>query len=354
LAHTLEQEPDAYGPWTLLGIVRSLRNEPEKAAKAFGRALDAAAEDELRRMRILAEAARDETVFRMLLEARPEESADLVRKLHWERGKAHAAAERWKQAAEDLSVGLAPDHPRAEDFAFRADVFEKSGQWDAAIGDWKRAQERKPGDGNFETRLVDALLQAGNRAEAAETAMRRFESSPQDSMNWLRLATVLVLSGDEEGYAAFREKLAGMTVGDEHCERALKSCLLLPLPPGFIDRLPVSTLREILGEDYQGPFASFYYGCLALAELRSGAFAKAESHTVKALEKGRKIEPECLNLAVRSMAQARQGKLKEARRSLEEATRILGSVKNPRTHDHLIPEILRREAETLLKDLEIE
>ncbi len=52
------------------------------------------------------------------------------------------------------------------------------------------------------------------------------------------------------------------------------------------------------------------------------------------------------------MAQARQGKLEEARQSLEEVTRILGSVSNPRHVDHLIAEILRREAEALLKELD--
>jgi WD40 repeat protein/serine/threonine protein kinase/tetratricopeptide (TPR) repeat protein len=379
-AHTLEQQPDAYDPWTLLGIVRSIRDEPEEAAEAFGRALDDAADAEPRRVRILAEAARDEAVFRILLQARPEDSAVLAKQaqslvaagehdkaasllssalalepdsrlLHWERGRAHAAARRWKQAAEDLSKGLAPDHPRAEDFAFRAGVFEKSGQWTEAVADWKRALKRKPGDDSLETSLVNALLGAGNWAEAAETAQRRFESAPHDSINWLRLATALVLSEDDSGYAAFREKMTEI-VGDRPslyvCDRASKSCLLLPPPPGLLDRLPVARMRELVGEDHDGPSSSFYYGCLALAELRAGALPEAEAHTVKALEKQRNSEPDCLNLAVRSMAQARQGKLEEARRSLEEATRILGSASNPRIHDHLIADILRREAEALL------
>ncbi len=173
-------------------------------------------------------------------------------------------------------------------------------------------------------------------------------------MNWLRLAPAIVLSGDEEGYAAFREKLVG-NLGDdpslEVCERTIKSCLLLPPPPGFVDRLPVARVRELLEQGDQGPSTEFYYAGLALAELRTGSLADAEAHTVTGLEKQRGGAPDSMNLAVQSMAQARQGKLKEARRSLDEATRILNSA-YIRPHDYLIGDILNREAETLLKELE--
>ena len=170
---------------------------------------------------------------------------------------------------------------------------------------------------------------------------------------WLRLAPALILFGNEEGYAAFRGKLAGI-VGDDSslgiCDRFIKTCLLLTPPPGFIGRLPAAPLREELGQDDQRGGANWYDGSLALAELQSRALPEAEAHTVKTLGKGRTSYSDGLNLAVRSMmAQARQDELEEARRSLGELTRILGSVSNPRPLDHLIADILRREAEGLLK-----
>ncbi len=124
LAYTLKSDPDAYDPWTLLGIVRSIRNEPDASVKAFIHALDEAAEDEPRRMQILAEAARDEAVFQRILEKLGEDPAVLIAYANslvkagktdsaiallsgslalqpdnlawrWERGKALAASGRW-------------------------------------------------------------------------------------------------------------------------------------------------------------------------------------------------------------------------------------------------------------------
>lgn len=110
----------------------------------------------------------------------------------------------------------------------------------------------------------------------------------------------------------------------------------------------------MLRESHQAGSGPWLYGALALSELRSGAFADAEAHTVKALEKVRGHGADGLNLAVRSMAQARQGKLQEARQSLAEVTRTLEKVPNPRHYDNLIADILRREAEALLKEIERE
>ena len=62
------------------------------------------------------------------------------------------------------------------------------------------------------------------------------------------------------------------------------------------------------------------------------------------LEKGRSPNADAFTLSIRSIAQARQ--------SLEEAAEILGKVNNPLHSDILIADILRREAETLLKELE--
>jgi len=376
--------------WTLLGMIRILHEERKEAAEAFGRALDLVGnEDE--RARVLDEMETDEAVFQMLLEIRPDVSGvvmqqaqDLIQArqfgdksaiallsnamtfepenlpIRLARGKAYAAAELWREAGLDLAEAFGTDHPVADDFALRADVFEKTRQWDRAISDWKQAVKRKRGNQRFNQRLLTALLEIEDWTEAVEVGWRCMDINPGASRTWLPLGPALILAGDEEGYAAFRKKVPQhIDKGKyEDLDIGLKVCLLRAVPEELMETLPVRELTEVLQDQETSQLMRVWStAALSLGELRSGNLKEANALAARAIEKDAAWAESsplavALALAVRANAEARQGNGEAAHFSLEQSSRILDRHVDYPAYDWLIADILRREAEALIEEME--
>jgi WD40 repeat protein/tetratricopeptide (TPR) repeat protein/tRNA A-37 threonylcarbamoyl transferase component Bud32 len=377
LQDVLHNGSETHDPWTLLGLIRAFREEPMAAAKAFRHTLDTM-DDSAAGARLLADLVRDEAVLDALLSSRPDDPAALTAQaeshakrgeldeaiallstalagglesppLLLARGKLHAAAFHWEQAAADLAKGIPPDHGAAADIAMRAEVFEKTGHWDSAAADWKRALQRDPATLTYERRRNAALLETGSWEKIIDLGRRRFELDPDDTRNWLQLAMALVLSGDSEGYDAFRSKAAGHI--DEtlipSMARGFRACLLTPLPENWIPSLSVSELTTALEQGDQAEVSKGWgHLSLALAHLRLRNSAAANVHAALATE-SENDETRTIAFAVHSMAQAREGALDAARYSLEKQAALLNDP-GLLVHNRLIAEILRREAEQVL------
>lgn len=372
--------------WTLLGMIRILHEERKEAAEAFGRALDGAA-NESERGRVFGEAAKDEAVLQMLMKARPQNAARLAQHaqtlteidlteeaiallsiaiasdpenlpLRLARGKANSAGGRWEEAIQDLTTAFGTDHKVVSDLVLRATAYEHTGQWAMAAGDWIRSSELEPENKGHREATQRTLLRSEDWTKSAAIGWSQYRADPDDTRNWLFLATVLLLATNEGGYETFRNEIIGSIEkgGDFiRLERGLKACSLRPAPAELIERLPVAALAEAVNDpDLNDAYRTFGHVSVALGSLRLGDLEQAKSYAVKVIESESDrptfSNAEEIAVAISAIVETKQGKLESAKSRLKA---LDGPPQRQLlNHDKLIGEILQREAEGLLKEME--
>ena len=228
------------------------------------------------------------------------------------------------------------------------------------------------------TRLEERGNELARRAQwgpAAAEFAKAIQLDPSRHYNWLRLAVLLLQTGDEAEYRRVgRDMLAqfGQTDDAWAAERTAKVCLLAPhgvddlsLPVQLVDR--ALAIRNAQGSLKQNEKLQLKWSELAkgMAEYRRGQWVRA----VERLEGCRELDvpgdgiwkefalyqQTMVSLFV-AMAQHRQGEDAKAQRSLDEARRIMAE-QLPTTDrgdlgtlwdSWVICQIARREAEDLL------
>jgi len=212
--------------------------------------------------------------------------------------------------------------------------------------------------------LAPVFAAAGQWQAGAEAQRSAITLRPDDTFAWLRAAPYLVLSGDEAGYREFCRDMTRQFRGNDDAvvaDRVCKACLLRP---GMVDlaEVPVERLRQVAADSPPGGNGAFFRACCALVSYRAGNFQQAITWAEQVDEQN--AQARVLALVVRSMAEQQLGQAEQARQTLAQASALiptelatLGSdahrgplpvAVETISHDWLIPEILRREANVLI------
>jgi WD40 repeat protein/tetratricopeptide (TPR) repeat protein len=288
----------------------------------------------------------DHDALNALLKAHPAAAAAI--------GDLYAADQNWEQAIGAYSKLIVPVMKDASLLTRRATAYIATEQWEQAKADWKRAVELQP---DLLQRAFDDLKAANRWADAAEFGEQLVELKIDDSLEWLRIAPVLVLAGDQAAYTEYCRRMAAQFAESklpEDADRVIKASLLRA---GSIDvaKLPVSPFGQSLDDgtipEWLAPWA---WGTRALVAHRSSDAPSAAKFVAKSEESKPAEFAHAMNLAVLAMADHRLSRPAEARTALDELSQLVArrqaSDKSNRDHDLLIAEIMLREADALITD----
>jgi tetratricopeptide (TPR) repeat protein len=209
------------------------------------------------------------------------------------------------------------------------------------------------------------LIRLGRWREAADDFEQERKLAQPDRLNYFKVSNCRLLAGDVAGHqqlcremvAQFRET-SDANVADSVC----KICLLGPSEIN-LTKLPITLLREATSDPQQKDNRHWFVACCALIAYREGNYEKSVDWTKEMPEF--KTQSGALALVVRALAEQRLGQVDQARETLAQAETVIppelrglgaegyvgplpaspGSV----GHDWLAPEILRREAEKLIR-----
>lgn len=267
-------------------------------------------------------------------------------------GDLYADKQDWDTAITGYSRGISAETATTQLLEKRAAAYIATEQWSLAKADWDRVIQQQP------NRLQQALVsfqQVERWAEAIDYGWKIIEREPDERLHWLRLAPMLVLVGDDEGYREF----CGRTI--EHFEASTegpvvdvvcKSCLL---KPGFVElsSLPVDVMTRIL-EDTTPPeyLLPWYWSGQALVAYRGADPALAIDYATQALGGNPHPAAEALSFAVRALAQCELGQIDQAQSDHDQAAEVIARLRdewaNPGHHDLLIAQIILAEANAKL------
>lgn len=286
---------------------------------------------------------RDETdALAQLLEARPElqtATADLF-----------AADEQWELAIEGYTKLITPKTDDANLFAKRARSYMGAKKWNLAIEDWRRAVEL---DGRA-AQAFYALRSKERWRDAIEFGLVFINQEPDNSMRWLQVAPVVVLTGDKEAYQSFRERVAqqfGNAQSPGKAEQSTKAALLTPDAFAF-ERMPIVRLTAALDEG-QAParMQPWWWSTRAFYSYRTGNFERA----IECCDKVESLNPNShtrmLSTVLKAMAQWQLKQPSKAHETLQKIAALMDQLSSDQIanhHDLQIPAILYREAKELI------
>jgi len=283
----------------------------------------------------------DEPALAQLLEQHPEAAVGLADLL--------AAAKNWEQALVHYNRVITPETMDSDLLSRRVAVYLATEQWDLAKADWLRAVALKP---DLTQTAFDQFRQAERWNEALEFGQKLLESNPNDSLHWLRLAPVVVLTGNNETYRDFCRRYAlQFKNAPDVASRVIKGCLL---KPDFIDleMLPAEALTKCLdektGPDWLRPWA---WGSRAMLAYRRGEAESAVKYAANAETLKPTPHAHLLNLAILALAEHQLGHREQSRLAFEELSRLIATIRAASRnldHDFLIAEILLKEADATI------
>jgi tetratricopeptide (TPR) repeat protein len=229
----------------------------------------------------------------------------------------------------------------------RAAAYLANGQWDLAHADWRKAVEQQP---NLAYSAFDEFKRAERWSEAAEFGLKLIEQKPEDSLWWLKVASVLAMDGDATAYNDFctrESRQFKKTKGGISAERLCKICLLKADSINLAE-LPQDALTNSDG-DATTSGGPWFWGTQALLSYRRGDLKSAVKYVNKSNELNPSDSAYALNQAVLAMTQNQFHHPDEARHALDEASQLIARLKrdpkNKGDHNVLIAEILFHEAE---------
>ena len=265
-------------------------------------------------------------------------------------GELYAADKNWERAIVEYNKVITDETADAALLAKRAEAYFATEQRDLARADWLRATQQQPDLAKTE---FDRFRFAQRWSEAAELGLLLIEQKPDDTILWVQVPPIAVLSEEEATYETLCRRILELfqeSPTPSNADRAIKGCLLKPgaidvadLP---LDKLPMS-IDATTAPAYLPPW---FWATRALLAYRSGDAESAVTHVTLSEQYKPNDHAHALNLAVLAMAQHELKHPDEARIALEEASQLVTRLHaaNKNHHDLLIAEILFREAETLI------
>ena len=225
-------------------------------------------------------------------------------------------------------------------------------QREPAQADWSRAIALDP---NQLQRAFRAYSKAEQLPDQWEIGQQYIDAKPHTATRWREVASILVLAGEAERYAAFCDRAIGQftdTAKAVVSARITTSTLLLPDAIN-LDKLPtqpfVDSLENGTVPESQQPW---FWTIRALLAYRTGDAEAAIKYATRSEEHGPADVLSARTLSVIALAQHQQGNTDEATTALQEATQLLEKIQqNPaggyRT-DLQIAKILHREAKATI------
>jgi tetratricopeptide (TPR) repeat protein len=241
----------------------------------------------------------------------------------------------------------------------RGSLFAQVGLLDRAAPYFARAIALAPHDRSVYRMVAAAHARLARWDLAAEKIAKLVERNPDDHWNWYLSAVIAARSGNPEPYRRFCRTMLDRfhdTNDPEIAERTAKSSLLLP----------VSELKQEAGQMAERAVARATGGVVpwalaakGLAEYRAQRFTDALATIQKSQAAMSGSGPwyfEVPARCVHAMALSRLGRRDEARAALERASELYRSNApqnialdpGPHWNDHLICEVLHREAEAVI------
>jgi tetratricopeptide (TPR) repeat protein len=327
----------------------------EQAALAYDRAIERQPADphlRLERAECRISLHRDDQAELDL--ARAGELAPRDTRLIRERGRIYADWGRWDEAAADFARAIAgvPDGPAQA--ALRTPIFEELLRWDPVF---TRVVGLRPEDHGPWVARGDARARRADWKGASADFAKAISLPPEKHPLWYQQTTLLLASGDEQGYRRHcREMLDRFGATDDPviAERTAKSCLLLPCGTEQL-HAAASLAETALAKGAGHKFFPFFELAKGLVEYREGNFGAAEQRLGKLVADGNPdwnlAPPAYLILA---MAQHRLGQAAKAGESLNRAAKIMDQQvpdlanAGGSWHGWLINQIFRSEAEALI------
>ncbi|MBC8872543.1 MAG: protein kinase [Planctomycetes bacterium] len=279
-----------------------------------------------------------------------------------ERASVHRAVKKWDKALSDYGTALELRSDDAEIWCWRGDLYAKQGQLDRATADYTAAIQWNP---NHRLAFVARGMLHGRRAkwqDAAADLDRAIKLGPSDRRIWYVCGFVHAELGDLPRYRQFCRDLQacfGETRDPVAAEQTAKLCLLVP--NAVDDRtLPSKLAERAIGAGPDHSLMRFFQLVKGMAEYRDGQFASAIQWLGKSYDlcaKSGNTYPETLDCLFLAMAHYQLDQVDEARDWLGKARQIMdtrfptiesGDL-GDNWHDRLSCQVVRREAESLLK-----
>ena len=205
---------------------------------------------------------------------------------------------------------------------------------------------------------------AGRWEKASADFARAIELEPWQQLHWFYQAPLLLEIGDTEGYRKHCRQMLDRFITTSNpwvAERTAKACLLRPVEGDILERSARLADRAVaLGANH--PDSRWFHLAKGMAEYRQGhdrgALESLERSRSSNLAYSRKsIDP--LALLFEAMAYHRLGRSDDALHSYDlacwlldsEGSEIVLTDPNRQWQEWLICEIIRREAETTLRDV---
>lgn len=157
-----------------------------------------------------------------------------------------------------------------------------SENWISAIDHWTSVIPRhKPSE------LAGAWMSVGNWKNAKWWANKALQADLDEPLNWLNLATILVMLDDRQGYTKLCNDALERFKRPEsipESERITKICLLMPSELR-LERLPSAMFEQALDdEDYSSGDVEWYWATRSLLAFRRSDFETASQYAQLALD----------------------------------------------------------------------
>ena len=208
------------------------------------------------------------------------------------------------------------------------------------------------------------LAGLGRWRESADDYLQVVKLNPTSRFPWAIAASALLMAGDQPQYQRLCQAMCDQFRGTTEADIADSVCKTTLLLPGSLalGELPLQVLRDGTASPRWEHFRPWFLACAALISYREGNYGDA-IEWVRQLPSFN-TQPGTLALVVRAMAEQQLGQHEQAVQSLAQAEaqipaelRTLGTADYngplPASaevvqHDWLVPEILRRQAATLI------
>ena len=268
---------------------------------------------------------------------------------------------------------LGPDHPDTlVTMNMLADAYRRAGRYAEAdpfsrealaIGlkklsaeipasDWQRLHERG-----------ELYARGGQWQKAAADYTAAIKAHPEDHALWYEAAAICLEAGDPDAYRRLCQEMLrrfGETNDPVIAERTAKICLLIPVASADLPPRVRLAERAVTGTEKHNYYRYFLLA-RAMAHYRAGEFDRAIALLDKSFAAGaRFFDPKPAYLVL-AMAHHQLGQREEAEKAMKKARALMEQKGIPQEgsgdygsgwHDWVICQLLRREAETLIRGSE--
>jgi serine/threonine-protein kinase len=245
------------------------------------------------------------------------------------------------------AVRLDPDYAWAHHNL--ASALRVKGQLDEAYDHCQQAIRLDPKNGEVKSCLTGVLLRQGRGQEALDLWRKALDANPADHEAWFGYAELCLFLGRQDDYRRVRLELLdrfGATQSQYAAEPIGRACLLAPGTDDETRRAVALVDRAVAAREATPAWIyRFILFAKGLGEYRQGRWADA----IGLMQGGASHTMGPAPALIVAMAQYRQGKKEQARKTLAQAVSSFDwSAARADSRDVWIYHILRREAESLI------